>query len=159
MTQEEDAEDDFFSDLELPDMPATVPAKKNTSAKQVPAAKASAAAKTPATQTPTPPAKTAASAPASQAPTAAAPAKSVAGRPGPEANCNVFLSQVKDDEKRELVVSILVNKLGKKKKDAEELSERIVIPVAMNVTRPQAEVILEEFRQAGVLGHITSKKR
>ncbi|MFC1587004.1 hypothetical protein ACFL54_01730 [Planctomycetota bacterium] len=71
---------------------------------------------------------------------------------------NVFLSSINDEDKKTQVIEKMVEMLGKPQEEAEDLCEKIIIPVALNVSKPQAEVILNQFKSLGVLGRITKKR-
>lgn len=72
---------------------------------------------------------------------------------------NVFLSRINDIQKRDLAVEKLVDMLGKTQEEAEELCDKIVVPIAVGVTKPQAEFFLEQFKNIGLMGRITRARR
>ena len=71
---------------------------------------------------------------------------------------NVFLSKITDSSKRDKAAE-LISKVKKCQiNEAKELTARLVIPLAKNVTKEKAEDILSQFKKLKIFGRMTKVK-
>jgi ribosomal protein L7/L12 len=68
---------------------------------------------------------------------------------------NVFLSKIADRAKQDQVATLIAQLKGCPMSEAKELTGRLVIPIAKNVAREEAEQILEQFKKLKVVGRMT----
>ncbi len=92
---------------------------------------------------------------ADEAQAAAAPMQQAAE--GEEA-FNVFLSKITDKTKQDKVAELIAKIKGCSASEAKELCSRLVIPIAKNVGKKQAEDILEQFKKIKIFGRMTKVK-
>jgi hypothetical protein len=78
--------------------------------------------------------------------------------PVEEANCTVFLSGLSSAEKREKAAKIISEIKNIPLEKAQELTNRVLVPVLKDVTETEANECLEMFKKVGVSGRITKKK-
>lgn len=68
-------------------------------------------------------------------------------------SCTVFLNKIKPSDKQKAID--MIAEFGKMSKgEATKLSDRLVIPVVKNVSRTEADEILNKFKKAGLSGRI-----
>lgn len=67
---------------------------------------------------------------------------------------NVFIPEVKDPERKEQAVGLLAEIQGISVEEARKLAQRLMIPVARDVTQQEAEGILSRFRRIKVFGRM-----
>jgi len=67
---------------------------------------------------------------------------------------NVFLPKLTSREKKEKAVPLIQEIAGLSKKEAEELVERIVIPIVKGVGQEEADGIKQRFKDAGILPRV-----
>lgn len=72
---------------------------------------------------------------------------------------NVFVPEVKDAAKREEVVKLITEIRGCSADEARKLTRRLMIPVAKNVGKEEAEEILTKFRKLKITGRMTKVSR
>ena len=68
---------------------------------------------------------------------------------------NVFIPEVKDNTKREDVAKLISQIKGVPHDDAAKLTRRLMIPIAKNVDKKEAEQILDRFKRLKITGRIT----
>lgn len=68
---------------------------------------------------------------------------------------NVFISNVKDNSKREEVAKLISQSRGISVSDAKKLTTKTMIPVAKNLPKDKAEKVLNDFKRLKVTGRIT----
>lgn len=68
---------------------------------------------------------------------------------------NVFVPEVKDAAKREEVVKLITEIRGCSADEARKLTRRLMIPVAKNVGKEEAEEILTKFKKLKITGRMT----
>jgi|GEM_PF-6450359 len=73
--------------------------------------------------------------------------------------CSVFLTPPRTPEKREAAAAILASVQGISIAEAKELTKKVIITVAKEISEFDAENVLEQIKEAGLLGRITRKKR
>lgn len=78
--------------------------------------------------------------------------------PVEEANCTVFLSGLSSAEKREKAAKIISEIKNIPLEKAQELTNRVLVPVLKDVPETEANECLEMFKKVGVSGRITKKK-
>ncbi len=71
---------------------------------------------------------------------------------------NVFLSKITDKTKQDKVAELIGKIKGCSASEAKELCSRLVIPIAKNVGKKQAEDILEQFKRIKIFGRMTKVK-
>ena len=71
---------------------------------------------------------------------------------------NVFLSKITDGGKREKAATLIAGVKGCSPGEAKELTSRLVIPLAKNVTKGRAEEILGQFKKLKIFGRMTKVK-
>ena len=71
---------------------------------------------------------------------------------------NVFLSKITDGGKREKAATLIAGVKGCSPGEAKELTSRLVIPLAKNVTKKRAEEILAQFKKLKIFGRMTKVK-
>jgi len=71
---------------------------------------------------------------------------------------NVFLSKIVDRTKQEKAVELIARMKNISPDDARELTGRLVIPIAKNIGRKDAESILEQFKKHKIFGRMTKVK-
>lgn len=74
-----------------------------------------------------------------------------------EGDCNLFLQPVSDDENLNDVISLLAEIRNCSEDEAEDLTNRPIIPVIKGVTEESAEELLSRFKDLGAGGNITRK--
>lgn len=72
---------------------------------------------------------------------------------------NVFVPEVKDAAKREEVVKLITEIRGCSPDEARKLTRRLMIPVAKNVSKQEAEEILAKFKKLKITGRMTKVSR
>ena len=71
---------------------------------------------------------------------------------------NVFLSKITDTSKRDKAAELIAKVKGCSTAEAKELTTRLVIPLAKNVTKAKAEDILNQFKKLKIFGRMTKVK-
>lgn len=71
---------------------------------------------------------------------------------------NVFLSKISDRSKQQKAVELIAKVKGCPVAEAQELSGRLVIPLAKNIGKNQAEEILDQFKKLKIFGRMTKAK-
>ncbi|MDP7032911.1 MAG: hypothetical protein QF752_00310 [Planctomycetota bacterium] len=71
---------------------------------------------------------------------------------------SLFLQKIQDEDVRKQVVGLLVVVKGIDEDDAEDLSERMIVPVLKGVSRKYGEEILALFKKKGANGRVTKKR-
>jgi len=94
--------------------------------------------------------------PAEPEPAAVAEEEAPAGDPGEL--YNVFLSKITDTSKRDKAAELIAKVKGCSTAEAKELTTRLVIPLAKNVTKAKAEDILNQFKNLKIFGRMTKVK-
>jgi hypothetical protein len=94
--------------------------------------------------------------PAEPEPAAVAEEEAPAGDPGEL--YNVFLSKITDTSKRDKAAELISKVKGCSTAEAKELTTRLVIPLAKNVTKAKAEDILNQFKKLKIFGRMTKVK-
>ena len=94
--------------------------------------------------------------PAEPEPAAVAEEEAPAGDPGEL--YNVFLSKITDTSKRDKAAELISKDKGCSTAEAKELTTRLVIPLAKNVTKAKAEDILNQFKKLKIFGRMTKVK-
>ncbi len=79
-----------------------------------------------------------------------------AGEPGEL--YNVFLSKITDTSKRDKAAELISKVKGCTPVEAKELTTRLVIPLAKNVSKGKAEDILNQFKKLKIFGRMTKVK-
>ena len=79
-----------------------------------------------------------------------------AGEPGEL--YNVFLSKITDTSKRDKAAELIAKVKGCSTAEAKELTTRLVIPLAKNVSKNKAEDILNQFKKLKIFGRMTKVK-
>jgi len=74
-----------------------------------------------------------------------------------EASCNVFLSALSSEAKKETAAKIIAEIKNIPIAQAKTLTTRILVPVLKDVTETEAKTCLEKFKKAGISGRITKK--
>ena len=74
-----------------------------------------------------------------------------------EATCNVFLSALSSEAKKETAAKIIAEIKNIPIAQAKILTTRILVPVLKDVTETEAKTCLEKFKKAGISGRITKK--
>ncbi len=87
----------------------------------------------------------------------AAPMEEEAGAEGGDLY-NVFLSKITDTTKRDKAAELIGKVKGCATAEAKELTTRLVIPLAKNVSKKKAEDILELFKKLKIFGRMTKVK-
>jgi ribosomal protein L7/L12 len=90
------------------------------------------------------------------APVAEAEEEAPAGEPGEL--YNVFLSKITDTSKRDKAAELISKVKGCTPVEAKELTTRLVIPLAKNVSKGKAEDILNQFKKLKIFGRMTKVK-
>jgi ribosomal protein L7/L12 len=67
---------------------------------------------------------------------------------------NVFVPEVRDPQRREEAIQLLAEIRGVPIDEARKLAQRLMIPVARDVTKEQAEEILSRFRKIRAFGRM-----
>ncbi|MBI2933557.1 MAG: hypothetical protein HYY16_18095, partial [Planctomycetes bacterium] len=89
----------------------------------------------------------------------AAPAPVAEAAPPPVGEAyNVFLSKITDRSKQEKVAELISKVKGCSINEARDLTTRLVIPIAKNVAKEQAEEILGQFKKIKIFGRMTKVK-
>lgn len=86
------------------------------------------------------------------------PEEAPAGGDGDGELYNVFLSKIADSSKRTKAAELIAKVKGCAPAEAKELSTRLVIPLAKDVSKGHAEKILEEFKKLKIFGRMTKAK-
>lgn len=71
---------------------------------------------------------------------------------------NVFLSKITDTSKRDKAAELIAKVKGCSTAEAKELTTRLVIPLAKNVSKNKAEDILNQFKKLKIFGRMTKVK-
>jgi hypothetical protein len=71
---------------------------------------------------------------------------------------NVFLSKITDTSKRDKAAELIARVKGCSTSEAKELTTRLVIPLAKNVSKTKAEDILNQFKKLKIFGRMTKVK-
>jgi len=71
---------------------------------------------------------------------------------------NVFLSKITDTSKRDKAAELIAKVKGCTTAEAKELTTRLVIPLAKNVSKGKAEDILNQFKKLKIFGRMTKVK-
>lgn len=71
---------------------------------------------------------------------------------------NVFLSKITDTSKRDKAAELIARVKGCSTGEAKELTTRLVIPLAKNVSKSKAEDILNQFKKLKIFGRMTKVK-
>jgi ribosomal protein L7/L12 len=71
---------------------------------------------------------------------------------------NVFLSKITDTSKRDKAAELIAKVKGCSTSEAKELTTRLVIPLAKNVSKGKAEDILNQFKKLKIFGRMTKVK-
>ena len=71
---------------------------------------------------------------------------------------NVFLSKISDKKKQGKAADLIAEVKGCSPQEAKELAGRLVIPLAKNVGKEQAEQILGKFKKMKIFGRMTKAK-
>ena len=71
---------------------------------------------------------------------------------------NVFLSKITDTSKRDKAAELIAKVKGCSTSEAKELTTRLVIPLAKNVSKNKAEDILNQFKKLKIFGRMTKVK-
>ena len=71
---------------------------------------------------------------------------------------NVFLSKITDTSKRDKAAELIAKVKGCSTSEAKELTTRLVIPLAKNVSKNKAEDILNQFKKLKIFGLMTKVK-
>ena len=71
---------------------------------------------------------------------------------------NVFLSKITDKAKQDKAAELISKTKGCSLTEAKELTSRMIIPIAKNVSKEQAESILDTFKKIKVFGRMTKVK-
>jgi ribosomal protein L7/L12 len=79
-----------------------------------------------------------------------------AGEPGEL--YNVFLSKITDTSKRDKAAELISKVKGCTPVEAKELTTRLVIQLAKNVSKGKAEDILNQFKKLKIFGRMTKVK-
>jgi ribosomal protein L7/L12 len=104
----------------------------------------------------TDPAEEPASEPVAEAEAPAAEEEVAAGEQGEL--YNVFLSKITDTSKRDKAAELISKVKGCSTSEAKELTTRLVIPLAKNVSKGKAEDILNQFKKLKIFGRMTKVK-
>jgi ribosomal protein L7/L12 len=92
-------------------------------------------------------------------PVAEAPVQEEAAAPGEAGDLyNVFLSKITDTTKRDKAAELISKVKGCSMGEAKELTTRLVIPLAKNVSKDKAEDILNQFKKLKIFGRMTKVK-
>ncbi|HLY09862.1 MAG TPA: hypothetical protein VKW04_11205 [Planctomycetota bacterium] len=94
--------------------------------------------------------------PAEPEPAPVAEEEAPAGDPGEL--YNVFLSKITDTSKRDKAAELISKVKGCSTAEAKELTTRLVIPLAKNVSKAKAEDILNQFKKLKIFGRMTKVK-
>src|SRR5260221_11539376 len=94
--------------------------------------------------------------PAEPEPAPVAEEEAPAGDPGER--YNVFLSKITDTSKRDKAAELISKVKGCSTAEAKELTTRLVIPLAKNVSKNKAEDILNQFKKLKIFGRMTKVK-
>ncbi len=94
--------------------------------------------------------------PAEPEPAPVAEEEAPAGDPGEL--YNVFLSKITDTSKRDKAAELISKVKGCSTGEAKELTTRLVIPLAKNVSKAKAEDILNQFKKLKIFGRMTKVK-
>jgi len=94
--------------------------------------------------------------PAEPEPAPVAEEEAPAGDPGEL--YNVFLSKITDTSKRDKAAELISKVKGCSQGEAKELTTRLVIPLAKNVSKTKAEDILNQFKKLKIFGRMTKVK-
>jgi ribosomal protein L7/L12 len=94
--------------------------------------------------------------PAEPEPAPVAEEEAPAGDPGEL--YNVFLSKITDTSKRDKAAELISKVKGCSTPEAKELTTRLVIPLAKNVSKNKAEDILNQFKKLKIFGRMTKVK-
>ncbi len=68
---------------------------------------------------------------------------------------NVFLSKITETSKRDKAAELISKIKGCSQQEAKDLTTRLVIPLAKNVGKAQAEEILNQFKRLKIFGRMT----
>lgn len=71
---------------------------------------------------------------------------------------NVFLSKIVDRAKQDKAIEMISRIKGIPEDEARELTSRLVIPIAKNVGKKEAEGLLEQFKKQKIFGRMTKAK-
>jgi len=71
---------------------------------------------------------------------------------------NVFLSKISDRKKQQKAATVIAEVKRCTEQEARELASRLVIPLAKNVSKEQAEDILSKFKKLKIFGRMTRAK-
>ena len=71
---------------------------------------------------------------------------------------NVFLSKINDKSKQDKAAELISKIKRCSLSEAKELTTRMIIPIAKNVTKEQAEGTLNDFKKIKVFGRMTKVK-
>jgi ribosomal protein L7/L12 len=71
---------------------------------------------------------------------------------------NVFLSKITDRSKQDKVAELISKVKGCSINEAKDLTSRLVIPIAKNISKAQAEDILGQFKKIKIFGRMTKVK-
>ena len=71
---------------------------------------------------------------------------------------NVFLSKITDKSKQDKVAELISKVKGCSMNEAKDLTTRLVIPIAKNISKEQAEDILNQFKKIKIFGRMTKVK-
>jgi ribosomal protein L7/L12 len=87
-----------------------------------------------------------------------APPTKAAAAPADGELYNVFLSKITDTSKRDKAAELIAKVKGCTGSEAKELTTRLVIPLAKNVSKAKAEDILNQFKKLKIFGRMTKVK-
>ncbi len=79
------------------------------------------------------------------------------GDTGSGSECNVFIASINGDEQRRSAIQLLSEIRGCSEEEAEELTQRPIIPVAKGVSEERAEEIENQFDSVGLNVNITRR--
>jgi hypothetical protein len=96
--------------------------------------------------------------PAEEAPAEEEAAEEEAAPPAGVDLYNVFLSKITDSSKRDKAAELIAKIKKCPTNEAKELTARLVIPLAKNVTKEKAEDILNQFKKLKIFGRMTKVK-
>jgi len=82
----------------------------------------------------------------------------VAASPADGELYNVFLSKITDRSKQDKVAELISKVKGCSINEAKDLTTRLVIPIAKNISKAQAEDILGQFKKIKIFGRMTKVK-
>ncbi|MHC4605713.1 MAG: hypothetical protein ACYTAF_02100 [Planctomycetota bacterium] len=68
---------------------------------------------------------------------------------------NVFLSKISDKKKQKKAAEVIAQVKGCSAEEAQDLASRLVIPLAKNVSKRDAEAVLTKFKKLKIFGRMT----